>query len=594
MGGPASNRATLRDKFELEKFRSKVVKNVPEMESSSPSNFDQKQKTMEMEEIVKHMKHVPSYLERGKPIQDQALSFGVIDWARLEKWQSRHHKQGFVKSNKYSPSSTGSSSLFSADDSSPRSNRDQSCSPARQNFRRATLQSHFKASCEKDLTPHIQSCTKQSFLKGKLKIQDESVNDNNNPNSCTFRSAAINSKSSQTELEFSRNQSGPSRSKTTERKISTMSYKSSDSKPRSISPLRRLSFSLKSATERSDSPVSQNSSKDGKRAHSSPLRRLLDPIFPSKETCHEDSRTKGKVKVDFKKEIRVDDVSSSSSSSTTTMRKQALFQTTVKNDRLLFTFAVENSMEILAATVTSLTSPVKDKNKNLLYTFFTVHEVKKKNISWLSQGNKSNDLSYVPNVTAQMKVSNSHINTREFVLYSANPNVEPQEELEAIVVKFSRNTNGDSNRESFDTTVILPGGSHGVPSKGVPSPLVDRWRSRGACDCGGWDVGCRLRTLGGSRSDKVHLTSCQFNLFFQEEVENKRSIFSLSPLKEGIFSIEYNSSLSPLQAFSICISYVESRKLTQHTELRTHTREAAPLVYTPIPRIKRDACKVTL
>ncbi|KAI3811557.1 hypothetical protein L1987_21282 [Smallanthus sonchifolius] len=382
MGGPTSNHATLRDKFELEKFRSKVVKNVTETESSSPSNFDQKQKTMEMEEIVKHMKHVPSYLERGKPIQDQALSFGVMDWAQLEKWQSRHHKQ--------------------------------------------------------------------------------------------------------------------------------------------------------------------------------------------------DSRTKAKVRVDFKKEIRVDDVSSSST--TTTMRKQALFQTTVKNDCLLFTFAVENNMEVLAATVTSLTSSVKDKNKSRLYTFFTVHEVKK-------------NLSYVPNITAQMKVSNSHINTREFVLYSVNPNVQPQEELEAIVVKFSRNTNGDGNRESFETTVILPGGSHGVPSKGVPSPLVDRWRSGGVCDCGGWDVGCRLRTLGGSRSDKVHLTSCQFNLFFQEEVENKRPLFSLSPLKEGIFSIEYNSSLSPLQAFSICISYVESRKLTQHTELRTHTREAAPLVYTPIPRIKRDACK---
>ncbi|KAI7745582.1 hypothetical protein M8C21_032552, partial [Ambrosia artemisiifolia] len=601
MGDPSSNRATLRDKFELEKFRSKGAKNAPEMESSSPSNFDQKQKTMEMEEIIKHMKHLPSYLERGKPVQDRALSFGVMDWARLEKWHSRHHKHGFVKSNRYSPSSTCSSSLFSADESSPRSSRDQSCSPARQNFRRVTLQSHFKASPKDDFTPHVQSCSKnvkklhysedfskQSSMKGKLKIQDEFVNDKSNPISCTFRAAAINGKSSQRELDFSRNQSSPARNKTPERKISTTPCKSSESKPRSISPLRRLSFSLKSATERSDSPASQGSNKDSKRAHSSPLRRLLEPIFPSKETSHEDSRTKARVKLDFTKEIKVDDVSSSSSS-----RKQALFQTTVKNDRLLFTLAVENNMEILAATVTSLTSSEKDKNKNLLYTFFTVHEVKKKSISWLSQVNKSKDHGYVPNVTAQMKVSNSHYNTREFVLFSVNANVQPQEELEAIVVKFPRNTNGDSHRESFETTVILPGGSHGVPSKGGPSPLVDRWRSGGACDCGGWDVGCRLRTLSkqvqssGSKSDNVHSTSRQFDLFLQGEVENNRPIFSLSSLKEGIFSIEYNSSLSPLQAFAICISYVESQKLTQHTELRTHTREAAPLVYTPIPRIKR-------
>ncbi|KAJ0749233.1 hypothetical protein HanPSC8_Chr05g0191871 [Helianthus annuus] len=609
MGDPSSNRATLRYKFELEKFRSKVVKNVPEMESSpspspSPSNFDQKQKTMEMEELIKHMKHLPSYLERGKPMQDRALSFGVMDWARLEKWQSRNHKHGFVRSNRYSPSSTCSSSLYSADESSPRSSRDQSRSPARQNFRRVTLQSHLKASPKDDTTPQITSCSKsvtklhysedfpkQSCMKGKWKIQDEFVNDNDNPISCAFRSAAINGKSSRSELDFSRIQSSPSRNKTPERKISTSS-KSSESKPRSISPLRRLSFSRKSATERSDSPVSQSSNKDSKRAHSSPLRRLLDPIFPSKETCHEDSRTKARVKLDFTKEIRVDDVSSSSLS-----RKQALFQTTVKNDRLLFTFAVENDMEILAATVTSQTSSLKDKNKDLLYTFFTVHEVKKKSMSWLSQVNKSKDHSYVPNVTAQMKVSNSHFNTREFVLFSVNANVQPQEELEAIVVKFSRNINGDSNRESFETTVILPGGSHGVPSKGGPSPLVDRWRSGGACDCGGWDVGCRLRILSkqvqssGSRSDNVHSTSRQFDLFLQGELENKRPVFNLSPLKEGIFSVEYSSSLSPLQAFSICISYVESRKLTLHTELRTHTREAVPLVYTPIPRIKRYATR---
>lgn len=507
MGDPTSNRATLRDKFELEKFRSKVVKNVPEMESSH-SNFDQKQRSMEMEEVIKHMKHLPSYLERGKPIQDRALSFGVMDWARLEKWQNQHHRQGSVKSNKYSPSSTGSSSLFSADESSPRSSRDQSCSPAHQNFPRVTLQSHFKASPKEDITPQIQSCSKyarrlqyskdlsqQSCLKGKLKVQDDSVIDNSHPK----------------ELDISRYQTSPSRNKTPERKISTMSYKNSDSKPRSISPLRRFSFSLKSTSERSDSPVSQSSNKDGNRSHSSPLRRLLDPIFPSKETCREDSRTKARVKLDFEKEIRVDDVSSTASST----RKQALFQTTVKNGRLLFTFAVENNMEVLAATVTSFSSSAKDKNKALLYTFFTVHEVKKKNISWLSQGNKSKDHSYVPNVTAQMKVSNSRFNTQEFVLFSVNSNVQPQEELEAIVVKFSRNTNDDSNQESFETTVILPGGSHGVPSKGIPSPLIDRWRSGGMCDCGGWDVGCRLRTLSGSRSDKLHLTSSQFNLFFQ-------------------------------------------------------------------------------
>lgn len=517
MGDRSSNSATLLDKFELEKFRSKVVKSVPEMECS-PSNFDQKKRSTEMEEIVKYMKHVPSYLEKGKLFQDQALSFGVMDWARLEKWQNRQYKQGFVKtSNKCSPSSSYSS-LFSADGSSPRSSRDQSRSPARQKAHRVTLQSHFKASPIEDCTPNSKHCSKsvenlqyfkdppkQSCLKGKLKIQDESINANNNPNTSTFQREAINIKYSQKDLDFLRN----------ERKSSINSSKNRDLKSRSVSPLRRFSFSLKSATERPDSPISQNSNKDSNRSQSSPLRRLLDPIFSSKETCREDPRTRAKVKLDFKKETRVDDGSSSSS------WKQALFQITVKNERLLFTFAVENKKEILAATVTSLTSSAKHNNKNLLYTFFTVNEVKKKNISWLSQGNKNKEHGYVPNVIAQMKVSNSDHDTREFVLFSVNPNISPQEELEAVVVKFSRNSNVEDNQESFSTTVILQDGTHGVPNKGEPSPLVDRWRSGGVCDCGGWDIGCRLRTLSnqvlssGSRSDKIHATARQFELYCQ-------------------------------------------------------------------------------
>ncbi|KAJ9548308.1 hypothetical protein OSB04_020851 [Centaurea solstitialis] len=639
MADATPNHATLRNKFELEKwhrsyadFRSKVVKSLPEMEKASPSNCSDKQKALHMEEIVKHMKHLPSYLERGKPVQDQALSFGVMDWGRLEKWQYHHHKQGIVRSNKCSPSSSNSSSLFSTDGSSPLSARGQSCSPVRQIVHRVTLQSHFTASPKEDFTPQVKlrsgnldkyqdlknsrsqckslldvgSChtpPSSSALKGKLKIREESVNELRNvqdpnakypekhknalflarnargstqTNGTTFQRDSIDGKNSQMEPNSARNNSSPSRKNTPERKRPTGSSKSSDlknsdtavNKPRNTSPLRRFSFSLStssksapptSATERVVSPVSQNPTKESNRTHSSPLRRLLDPIFPLKarqvaETCDEDSATKAKKKLDFR--------------------------------------SSNETRDVLAATVTSSSSSGKDDNKNWLYTFFTVNEVKKKNVGWLSQGSKSKDHSYVSNVTAQMKVSNpisSCCDTREFVLFSVNPNVQPEEELEAIVVKFSRTGNREDNQERFSTTVILPGGSHGVPSKGEPSPLIDRWRSGGACDCGGWDMGCRLRTLGnqvpssGSRSNKVHTTGGQFQLFFQGEAENKRPTFSLSPLKEGIFSVEYNSSLSHLQAFSICISVAECQKTSQHTELRTHVRQEVPVTYTSTP-----------
>ncbi|CAH1432495.1 unnamed protein product [Lactuca virosa] len=472
MGELASNRATFRSKFELEKrhhshsdFRSKVVKSQPkmEMESSTPS--------MEMEEIIKHMKHLPNYLENGK--HDRALSFGVMDWNRLQKWQDfQTHRHEFVKTNKCSSSSSNSSSLFSTDGLSPQSSQSQcqsqTWSPSSQKVNRVTLQSHFTSSPNQD------------FIINKT---PETRNSN--------------------------------------------SFKSPDVKTRSISPLRRFSFSSKSTgpTERHESPSN--------RAHSSPLKRLLDPIFPSKS--QEDSRTKAKLKLDFK-EIRVDDVvPSSSSSSTTTRRKQALFQTTIKNDRLLFTFAVESN-DILAATLTSLTSSGKSNNGNSIYTFFTVHEVKKKNVKWLSHGTKSKDYGYVPNVTAQMKVLSSS-KSQEFVLFSVNSNVQPQEELEAIVVKLSR------NQEKFNTTVVLPGGTHGVPSKGEPSSLTDRWRSGGVCDCGGWDEGCKLKILTNRN------TSAQFELFVQGEIGEKKPMFNLSPLKEEKCHEIYNSEHIVMRAF---------------------------------------------
>ncbi|KAI3679928.1 hypothetical protein L2E82_50908 [Cichorium intybus] len=235
--------------------------------------------------------------------------------------------------------------------------------------------------------------------------------------------------------------------------------------------------------------------------------KLFDPTFPSK--THEDSRTKAKVKLDFRNEIRFDDVSWS--------RKQALFQTTVKNDRLLLTFAVENN-DILAATLTGLTSSEKNDKFDSIYTFFTLHDVKKKNVL-----NSSN--------------------TREFVLSSVNPNVQPQQELEAIVVKFSR------NQERFITTVVLSGGTHGVPN--VPA---DRWQSGGVFDCGGLDEGCKIRTLPN------HDTGARFELSGNGEVGEKRPKFSLSPLKEVILLVEYNSLLSGLHAFSISISVVECWK----------------------------------
>lgn len=46
--------------------------------------------------------------------------------------------------------------------------------------------------------------------------------------------------------------------------------------------------------------------------------------------------------------------------------------------------------------------------------------------------------------------------------------------------------------------VVIPAGNHSLPiieSRG-PSPLLDRWRLGGGCDCGGWDMACSLNVCG--------------------------------------------------------------------------------------------------
>lgn len=44
--------------------------------------------------------------------------------------------------------------------------------------------------------------------------------------------------------------------------------------------------------------------------------------------------------------------------------------------------------------------------------------------------------------------------------------------------------------------VVISSGVHGGPEDG-PLSLIERWKSQGKCDCGGWDLGCSLTLLKG-------------------------------------------------------------------------------------------------
>ncbi|XP_027342691.1 uncharacterized protein LOC113855303 isoform X2 [Abrus precatorius] len=273
---------------------------------------------------------------------------------------------------------------------------------------------------------------------------------------------------------------------------------------------------------------------------------------------------------------------------------QALLRIAVKNGEPLFTFAVDNNSNILAATVKNLTVSTKDA-RNCIYTFFTFREVKKKNGSWMNQAGKSKGPDYIHHVVAQMKVSDSRqydftsqncvdsSTAKVFVLFSVKlrkedaqvTDYQPNDELAAIVVKSPKAINfincarqSNSQNDSQDlqrVTVVLPSGIHSLPSNGGPSSLIERWKTGGSCDCGGWDLACKLKILANesqarmkSRISKAYFPH-PFELFLQgnDQDEENQPAFSFSPFKPGVYSVAFDSSLSLLQAFSICIALVD-------------------------------------
>lgn len=393
--------------------------------------------------------------------------------------------------------------------------------------------------------------------------------------------------------------------------------------------------SIKSGPMRSETSVSMDNSNREKsilhhRAKSSPLRRLLDPILkhkvvnplhsaetvqPLKESLVSFSPRPTSVSHSLQNEKH--------EASTT----QAFLHLTVKNGLPLFRFVVENDRNVLAATMKNLTSSGKD-NSGRNYTFYYVNELKKKSGGWMSQGSKRDSCGYVYNVIGQMKISSScfsdlsgHYSSnqyvvRESVLYGVELRQADQEplkfmpnrELAAVVVKIpSANLSHDGmesnkdlveelcvkclpedrcscnfkeNEESDSIMVILPGGVHSSPNKGEPSPLLGRWRSGGSCDCGGWDVGCKLRVLSNqNESSEIQKTSkaCpipdHIELFVQGEAEQTRPFFSLTPSKDGVYSIEFNASISLLQSFSICVALLNC-KTQVHLSETTNMPEA--------------------
>ncbi|XP_058729189.1 uncharacterized protein LOC131601399 [Vicia villosa] len=392
------------------------------------------------------------------------------------------------------------------------------------------------------------------------------------------------------------------------------------------------------------------------RSRSSPLRRLLDPIWKHKaasDTHHHSGESSQKQKgrmnsVSFRSiglQKSLQDEKSKVSSI------QGLLQLTITNGMPLFKFVLNDERKIYAATKNSLASQEKN-DLGCCFTFYLVNEIKKKSGGWMSHGNKEKSCGYAYNLVAQMKSSTSKITeainqnskrkcmNKEYVLLGVDinqteqgpPKFIPSMEHAAVVIEtlYEKLSNerihsdydlhekgclkcladgrclcrSGENNISVSSTVILPGGVHGSPNKGEPSSLIHRWKTGGLCDCGGWDIGCKLLVLHEQKLNSNIQRSYKpyqdrFQLFVQEGAEQETPIFTLVPLKNGFYSIEFSSTISHLQAFFISVVLLSSRKQQGPLEIGSMREEIlkesnsnnnssrhqgkTPMKYTPIP-----------
>ncbi|CAI0424417.1 unnamed protein product [Linum tenue] len=350
--------------------------------------------------------------------------------------------------------------------------------------------------------------------------------------------------------------------------------------------------------------------KDGgpSRARSSPLRRILDPLFKSKASSSSRLSEREKSKEIPPNPLEWRQLESVQSEVHEASYTQAILQVSVKNGLPLFKLLVDNAdgkANILAATK-NVPSPSKSRSGCSSYTFYAIEEIKKRSGGWmLNPGSNKRGCDYTYNVIGQMNINSSpllgltgenltgHEFVSEHVLFGlekgeASTKSRSGRELGAVVVRThsgnialkQKQQRDEDEQCSSSMTVILPAAVHGLPAKGAPWPLIQRWRSGGSCDCGGWDVGCGLCVLSAT----APVASNGFQLFAEGGgKEEKKPVFVLGQVEKGMYSVEFNRRISLLQAFFISVSVVRSQKASDLVEQASFANEPATAKFAPCP-----------
>ncbi|KAM7257488.1 hypothetical protein ACFE04_013229 [Oxalis oulophora] len=167
--------------------------------------------------------------------------------------------------------------------------------------------------------------------------------------------------------------------------------------------------------------------------------------------------------------------------------------------------------------------------------------------------------------------------------------------LNLPLVKQSKKYVADNPRNE-KVKVILSTGNHSLPDTETdgPSSLLNKWRSGGGCDCGGWDMACPLVVFGNPgincTEDRPLIDKQRALELFHEGTKDKMPAVSMSVVEEGQYKVDFHAQLSTLQAFSICVSILhgteasstagqeKSIQLTQCNSLKVLIEDEAKLL----------------
>ncbi|KAG6668557.1 hypothetical protein CIPAW_01G178800 [Carya illinoinensis] len=127
----------------------------------------------------------------------------------------------------------------------------------------------------------------------------------------------------------------------------------------------------------------------------------------------------------------------------------------------------------------------------------------------------------------------------------------------------ARNT-GDC---STSMDILIPAGLHGGPrtENCGPSSLIERWRSGGHCDCGGWDIGCPLTILKTKLSKEENFPKletqdeCKLVDVFKQGSQHAAPPLRMVNVHDGLYFVHFQPLLSVLQSFSIAVAIIHTQ-----------------------------------